>query len=304
LIGTDWKALGFCFRVLIRGESLKSKIGVLTRIRERIMNDKITVIGAGMMGGAIVRSLVKGKYAGKIIAVDIVPEKLEDLEKIGVKVSSDIRKSTVEADIIFIIVKPGDVGKVLKEVGKEIGSKLLISVVATVPLKFLVKNAPGAKIVRIMPNLGALVQASYTAYCGSENVTDEDKEKVRTLLNMMGVCDEIDEKYMDAITAVSGSGPGYMSIIVEALTYAGLKVGLPRNIALKAAAQTVMGTGKLIIDLDEEPSKIKDMTTTPGGTTIEAIYQIEQSQIRSAMIRAIEEATKKSQTIREKIDLE
>ncbi len=154
-----------------------------------------------------------------------------------------------------------------------------------------------------MPNLGALVQAAYTAYCCEPNVTAEDKEKVKTLLNMFGICDELDEKYLDAITAVSGSGPGYMSIIVEALTYAGLKVGLPRNIALTCAAQTVMGTGKLVLDLHEEPSKIKDMTTTPGGTTIEAIYQIEQSQIRPAMIRAIEEATKKSQEIREKLNL-
>ncbi len=267
------------------------------------MNDKITVIGAGMMGSAIIKSLVKGKYEGKITAVDIAAEKLEDLEKIGVKFSSDNRKSTTDADIIFIIVKPGDVAKVLKEVSKEIKGKLLISAAATVPLKFLVKNAPDAKVVRIMPNLGALVQASYTAFCCGENVTNKDKEKVRTLLNMMGICDEIDEKYMDAITAVSGSGPGYMSIIIEALTYAGLKVGLPRNIALKAAAQTVMATGKLIVELNEEPSKIKDMTTTPGGTTIEAIYQIEQSQIRPGMIRAIEEATKKSQAIREKLDL-
>ena len=267
------------------------------------MNDKIAVIGAGMMGSAIIKSLVKGKYEGKITAVDIAAEKLEDLEKIGVKFSSDNRKSTADADIIFIIVKPGDVAKVLKEVSKEIKGKLLISAAATVPLKFLVKNAPDAKVVRIMPNLGALVQASYTAFCCGENVTSKDKEKVRTLLNMMGICDEIDEKYMDAITAVSGSGPGYMSIIIEALTYAGLKVGLPRNIALKAAAQTVMATGKLIVELNEEPSKIKDMTTTPGGTTIEAIYQIEQSQIRPGMIRAIEEATKKSQAIREKLDL-
>ena len=267
------------------------------------MNDKIAVIGAGMMGSAIIRSLVKGKYEGKITAVDIAAEKLKDLEKIGVKVSSDNRKSTSDADIILIIVKPGDVAKVLKEITKEIKGKLLISAAATVPLKFLVKNAPEAKVVRIMPNLGALVQASYTAFCCEKNVTSKDKEKVRTLLDMMGICDEIDEKHMDAITAVSGSGPGYMSIIIEALTYAGLKVGLPRNIALKAAAQTVMASGKLIIDLNEEPSKIKDMTTTPGGTTIEAIYQIEQSQIRPGMIRAIEEATKKSQTIREKLDL-
>lgn len=268
-----------------------------------ILNDKIAVIGAGMMGGAIIKSLIKGNYGGKITAVDIVPEKLKGLEALGVQVSSDNRKSTSDSDIVFIIVKPGNVEKVLKEIGKEIKGKLLISVAATVPLKFLRKNAPDARIVRIMPNLAALVQAAYTAYCCEDNVTAEDKEKVKTLLNMMGISDEIDEKYMDAITAVSGSGPGYLSIIVEALMYAGLKVGLPRNIALTAAAQSVMGTGKLIIDLHEDPAKIKDMTTTPGGTTIEAIYQIEQSQIRSAMIRAIEEATKKSQTIREKLNL-
>ncbi len=267
------------------------------------MNDNITVIGAGMMGSAIIKSLVKGKYEGKITAVDIAPEKLKDLEQLGVKVTSDNRKAAAEADIIFIIVKPGDVEKVLKEVSKEIKGKLVISVAATVPLAFLKKHAPEAKIVRIMPNLGAMVQAAYTAYCCEANVTGEDKEKVKALLNMMGVCDEIDEKYMDAITAVSGSGPGYMSIIIEALTYAGLKVGLPRNIALKSAAQTVLGTAKLVIDLNEDPAKIKDMTTTPGGTTIEAIYQIEQSQIRPAMIRAIEEATKKSQAIREKLNL-
>jgi pyrroline-5-carboxylate reductase len=222
---------------------------------------------------------------------------------LGVKISSDNKKAAADADIVFIIVKPGDVEKVLKEISSELKGKLLISVAATVPLKFLRKNAPEARIVRIMPNLGAMVQAAYTAYCCEPNVTAADKEKVKTLLNMFGICEEMDEKYLDAITALSGSGPGYMSIIVEALTYAGLKVGLPRNIALTCASQTVMATGKLVIDLHEEPSKIKDMTTTPGGTTIEAIYQIEQSQIRSAMIRAIEEATKKSQEIREKLNL-
>ena len=267
------------------------------------MNDRITVIGAGMMGSAIIKSLIKGNYGGKITVVDIAPEKLKDLENLGVKVTSDNRKAAADADIVFIIVKPGDVEKVLKEISKEIKDKLLISVAATVPLAFLRKNASEARIVRIMPNLGALVQAAYTAYCCEPNVTAEDKEKVKILLKMMGICDEMDEKYMDAITAVSGSGPGYMSIIIEALTYAGLKVGLPRNIALSAAAQTVMGTGKLVIELHEDPAKIKDMTTTPGGTTIEAIYQIEQSQIRPAMIRAIEEATKKSQIIREKLNL-
>jgi pyrroline-5-carboxylate reductase len=193
------------------------------------MNDKIAVIGAGMMGSAIIKSLVKGNYEGKITAVDIALEKLIDLEKLGVKISSDNKLSAAHADIIFVIVKPGDVEKVLKEISTEIKGKLVISVAATVPLNFLKRQAPDSKVVRIMPNLCALVQAAYTAYCCTENVTAQDKEKVKLLLNMMGICDEVDEKYMDAITAVSGSGPGYMSIIIEALTYAGLKVGLPRR---------------------------------------------------------------------------
>ncbi len=269
------------------------------------MTRNITVIGSGMMGGAIIKSLVKGKInPASIMAVDVQAEKLKEFEALGVKTGTDNAKAAAQSDIIFVIVKPGDVSKVLKDISKEIKGKLLISVAATVPLSYLKKNAPAeTRIVRIMPNLGAMVQAAYTAYCCTENVTAKDKENVKSLLNLMGICDEVDEKYMDAITAVSGSGPGYMSIIVEALTYAGLKVGLPRNIALNCAAQTVMGTGKLVIDLHEDPAKIKDMTTTPGGTTIEAIYQIEQSQIRPAMIRAIEEATKKSQTIREKLNL-
>lgn len=267
------------------------------------MNDKIAVIGAGMMGSAIIKSLLKGGYRGQITAVDIQLQKLEALEKLGVKTCSDNQNAVNNADIVFIIVKPGDVEKVLKEINMEVKGKLVISVAATVPLAYLCKHAPDAKIVRIMPNLGAMVQAAYTAYCCETNITLEEKQKIQTLLNMMGTCDEVDEKYMDAITAVSGSGPGYMSIIIEALTYAGLKAGLPRNIALKSAAQAVLGTAKLVLDLNEEPAKIKDMTTTPGGTTIEAIYQIEQSQIRPAMIRAIEEATKKSAQIREKLNL-
>ena len=267
------------------------------------MNDKITIIGSGMMGGAVIKSLLKAGYEGKITAVDIVLDKLKEFENLGIKTSTDNKKAASDADIVFIIVKPGDVEKVLKEISMEIKDKLLISVAGAVPLKFLKKNAPESRIVRIMPNLGALVQAAYTAYCCEANVPAQDKEKVKTLLNMMGICSEMDEKYMDAITAVSGSGPGYLSIIIESMTYAGLKVGLPRDIALTCAAQTVLGTGKLVVDLHEDPLKIRDMTTTPGGTTIEAIYQIEQSQIRPAMIRAIEESTKKSQAIREKLNL-
>jgi pyrroline-5-carboxylate reductase len=268
------------------------------------MNDKIAVIGAGMMGGAIVKSLLKSGYTGKITAADIQPERLSEQEKLGAAVSTDNRKAAADADVIFICVKPNNVEKVLKQINTAVKDKLVISIAATVPLKFLKKFIPDAKIVRIMPNVAALVQASYTAYCCGENVTQKDKEKVKALLNRMGVCEEVDERYMDAITALTGSGPGYISIIIEALMYAGLRVGLPRDIALASAAQAVIGTGKLVIDLQEYPAKIRDMVTTPGGTTIDAIYEVEGSQIRQVLMRAVEEATEKSSVIREKIGLD
>ena len=265
------------------------------------MPSKIAVIGAGMMGGAIVKSLIKGGYKGKITAADAQQERIKEMEALGIAATMDNRKAAAESDIIFIVVKPGDEEKVLKETSKELKGKIVVSVAATVPIGFLKKTVPDAKFIRIMPNLAALVQAAYTAFCCDKDVTQKDKTEVKGLLDMMGISEEVDEKYMDAITGLSGSGPGYLSIVVEALMQAGLKVGLPRNIALTSAAQTVLGTGKLVIDLQESPAKIRDMVTTPGGTTIEAIYELEGSQIRQALMRAVEGATKKSQAIREKL---
>jgi pyrroline-5-carboxylate reductase len=265
------------------------------------MADKIAVIGTGMMGGAIVKSLLKGKYQGKITAADFITEKLKELEALGAQVTSDNRKAAAEADIVFVSVKPGDLEAVLKGICKEVKGKLVVSTAATVPLWFLKKSIPDAKVVRIMPNVAALVQASYTAFCCGTEVTAKDKEKIKALLDMMGISEEMDEKYMDAITGLSGSGPGYLSIIAEALVYAGLKVGLPRNIAEKAAAQNMLGTAKLILELPEHPAKIRDMVTTPGGTTIEAVYELEGSEVRQALMRAVEQATKKSALIREKV---
>jgi pyrroline-5-carboxylate reductase len=266
------------------------------------MASNIAVIGVGMMGGAIVKSLVKGGYKGKITAADAVTERVKEMKSLGVEGTSDNRKAAAEADIVFVVVKPGDEEKVLKEISPELEGKLLISSAGTVPLAFLKKTVPEAHIVRIMPNLAALVQASYTAFSCDKDVTQQDKERVRELLNMMGISEEVDERYMDAITGLSGSGPGYLSIIVEALMYAGLKVGLPRNIALNSAAQTVFGTGKLILEL-KDPARVREMVTTPGGTTIAAIYELEGSDVRQALMRAVEEATKKSQRIREKLGI-
>jgi pyrroline-5-carboxylate reductase len=268
-----------------------------------MMEDTIAIIGAGVIGGAIAKGLVKSGYKGKIIATRRNLEKLKELEELGASTTSDNKKAAEEANIIFLCVKPNDVTRVLEEIKEEVAGKLVISTAATIPLKHYKKVAPKARFVRTMPNVAILVQESFTAYTCDGDVTAEDKKKVNAIFSAMGVCQEVEEKYMDAVTALSGSGPGYISIIIEALMYAGLKVGLPRELALYSAAQTVLGTGKLAIEMKGHVSAIKDMVTTPGGTTIEAIYELEGSQIRQALMRAVEKATEKSQKIREKLAL-
>jgi pyrroline-5-carboxylate reductase len=263
--------------------------------------DNIAVIGAGVIGGAIVKSLLKKGYKSRIIATRRKIEKLRELEILGAIITTDNREAAKNADIIFLCVKPNDVGKVLKEISGEVEGKLIISTAATIPLEFYKKIVPKAKFVRTMPNIAVLVQEAFTAYSCDKDVTLDDKKKLEEILNIMGISQEVEERHMDAITALSGSGPGYISIIIEALMYAGLRVGLPRDLSLNSSAQTVLGTGKLILETREHPAKIKDMVTTPGGTTIEAIYELEGSQIRQALMKAVKEATKKCKTIREEI---
>ena len=262
------------------------------------MKDSVAVIGSGVIGGSIIRSLLKSGYDCRITASDIALEKISELKEFGVSVTSDNKKAARESDIIFVCVKPNFLSDVLKEIGQEIKGKLVISSAAAVTIGFCKRIVPHARFVRIMPNVAILVQESFTAYCCSQDVLPEEKEKVKALLNVMGIQMEVEEKYMDAITAVSGSGPGYISIIIEALTYAGLKVGLSRELASYSAAQAFLGTAKLVLETDQTAAQIRDSVTTPGGTTIEAIYEVEGSQIRQALMRAVETATKKSQEIR------
>jgi len=262
------------------------------------MRDSIAVIGAGVIGGAIIKGLLKSGYDGEITAADMQLEKLGALEKLGITVTSDNKKAARESEIIFLSVKPNVVKTVLKQISTEVEGKLVISTAAAVTVGFCKRVVPKARFVRIMPNVAILVQESFTAYCCDDDVTQEDKEKVKEVLGVMGIHMEVEERHMDAVTAISGSGPGYLSVILEALTYAGLKVGLPRDLALISAAQAVLGTAKLVLETDQTAAQIRDMVTTPGGTTIEAIYEIEGSQVRQALIRAVEAATRKSEKIR------
>lgn len=262
------------------------------------MSKTVAVIGAGMIGGAIVRRLVKSGDVARVIATRRKKEKLGSLEELGARITSDNSWAAREADVVFVCVKPGDVGKVLSEIKDAVTGKLVISTAAIIPLKYYRTVAPEARYVRTMPNVAALVGESFTAFCCDETVTQSDKETARQLLTPMGPCEEVEEKYMDAITGLSGSGPAYIAMVIEALMYAGLKVGLPRELAMYSAAQSVLGTAKLILDGKISPPTIKEMVTTPGGTTIEGIYQLEDGKIATALIKAVEAATSKCANIR------
>jgi pyrroline-5-carboxylate reductase len=178
--------------------------------KENGMKDNIAVIGAGVIGGSVVRSLLKSGYEGKIIVAEILPEKAKQLQQLGVTVTNDNRKAVKGADLVFLCVKPNILKNVLEDIRKEAEGKLLISTAAAVTVGFCKRLVPESRFVRIMPNVAIMVQGSFTAYCCDNDVTKVDREKVEELLSVMGIAMEIAEKHMDAVTAVSGSGPGYM----------------------------------------------------------------------------------------------
>ena len=261
----------------------------------------IGVIGAGQIGSAIAKVLAEtGKY--KIIASRRKIEKVRDLEKLGVKLTKMNREVVKESDVIFISVKPYKVPEILNEVSDLLRNKLLISVAAAISISKLQKLAPEAKIVRAMPNIALNVKAGFIAYSRGSKITEEDINLVRELFSEMGYCMEVDESLMDAVTALSGSGPAYVAIMIEAMAHAGLKVGLPRDLAYISSAYTIYGTAKMILDTELHPAMIKEMVLTPGGTTIEGIFYLEEGGIRTAMMKAVEAATRRAREIAEKLN--
>ena len=266
--------------------------------REKTLVRTVAVIGAGVIGGAIVKCILRSKITESVIATRRNLDTLIPLADLGANISDNNNVAAREADVVFLCVKPNDIEHVLGEIREEVKGKLVISTAAVIPLESLEAIEPEARYVRTMPNIAAMAGESFTAYSMGSTTLLEDKSTVESLLSTMGICMEIEEKYMDAVTGLSGSGPAFVAIVIEALTYAGLRVGLPRELSKVASAQSVLGTAKLIMENICTPSEITEMVTTPGGTTIEGIYQIEDGKLRTALMNAVQAATEKSSNIR------
>ncbi|GAC1537939.1 MAG: pyrroline-5-carboxylate reductase [Polyangiales bacterium] len=256
-------------------------------------------VGAGNMAEALVKGLLHAKVvpSGGIIVSDVKTERLAHFTDLhGVRTTQDNHELVRTSDVIVLSVKPQVIDKVLGLIGGDVKSgQLVISVAAGVPVSAIEARLPqGTHVVRTMPNTPATVQAGATAIAPGTHATDEDLEVARALFAAVGRVVTLDETLLDAVTGLSGSGPAYVMLMIEALADGGVKVGLHRDTALLLAAQTVYGSAKLLLDTGEHPGRLKDMVTSPGGTAIAGLHTLESGGLRRTLIDAVEAATNRA----------
>lgn len=259
---------------------------------------KVGVIGCGKMGTALVSGALQAGVvkAGNLTGASLTENSRERFSKTtGGKVTADLKELIAGSDVILLCTKPQDILSALEEFGEDVGGKLLISVAAGVTLSALEGGTPeSVRVVRAMPNTPSLVGKGATAYCLGARCVKEDEDIVEALLGAVGITSKVPEKLMDAVTGLSGSGPAYVYLVIEALADGGVLAGLPRIDALRLAAQTVSGAAEMVIQTGEHPAVLKDRVTSPGGTTIAGLSALEEQKVRSAFISAVSAAKERA----------
>ncbi len=259
----------------------------------------IAFLGAGNMAEALIAGIVKAKLAesDSLLATDISPTRLEVLKnRYHIQAGSHNLDAVLWADVIILCVKPQVMDEVLGEIQSGLSEKqLVISVAAGIPIKgiqaVIGKTIP---LVRAMPNTPAVIQEGVTALAGCRGLSSELLNFAQSLFGAVGKVVVVDESLMDAVTGLSGSGPAYVYLAIEALIDGGVRVGLPRNIAHILAVQTVLGAAKMVRETGEHPAVLKDRVTSPGGTTIAGLQRLEEGGLRATLIEAVEAATHRS----------
>ena len=257
---------------------------------------RLGFLGAGNMATALIQGLLHGDVlpSAHILASDVKAERLEQLgAEHDIRTTMDNHQLLRESDVVVLAVKPQVIDRVLTEIGADVRpDQLVISVAAGVPVEALESRLPaGSHVVRAMPNTPATVQAGATAIAGGAHATVDDVRVARELFEAVGRVVVVEEGLIDAVTGLSGSGPAYVMLIIEALADGGVKVGLHRDTALLLAAQTVFGSARLLLETGEHPGRLKDMVTSPGGTAIAGLHTLESGALRKTLIDAVESAT-------------
>jgi len=268
-------------------------------------NKKICIIGTGNMGAALVSGLTGSGSSSpkKIICTDVRESTLKAIEeKYGVQTTTSNLEAVKQSDIVIYAVKPQIMAAVIKETVEKLDmSKLIISIAAGVPMAALESCLnKELRLIRVMPNIAAAVKEAATAVAAGKNASEEDVEIAMSIFDSIGKTVFIKENYlMDAITGLSGSGPAYIFLIVEAMADAGVKVGLSRQEAIFLSAQTVLGAAKMLIETKEHPGQLRDRVTSPGGTAIAGLATLEKGGLRTTLINAVEVATNRSRELGE-----
>jgi pyrroline-5-carboxylate reductase len=267
-----------------------------------IMSVKVGFIGVGNMGGALIRSIIsKDKNNSFCInAFDINMEHLIKLsEELGFEYKTNLSGLVEESRIIVLAVKPQNADEVLKEIKPYVtADKIIVSIIVGLPISYY-KKILGEKIriIRTLPNTPAMVGEGMTLICFDDLITEREKQEVKKLLGFSGRVHELQEDLMCEVTALTGSSPAYVFLFIEAMADAAVQSGIPRKIAYNLAAQTVLGSAKMVLETGKHPGELKDMVCSPAGTTIEAVIALEREGFRNAVITAMKECTKRAKEI-------
>lgn len=263
---------------------------------------RIAFIGAGSMTEALVAGLLKAKIAQPqhMFATDIVPGRRDHMHaRYGIHVTGHNQQAAAWAEILILSVEPQDLDELLGTLTSSLTNDcLIISVAAGYPIARIAGHLnTGRAIVRAMPNTPSSILAGVTALAVGHGVSDFYRAIARTIFEAVGVVVEVNEAWMDAVTGLSGSGPAYIYIMIEALADGAVSMGLPRQIAELLAAQTVFGSARMLLETGEHPGRLKDRVASPGGTTMAGLEQLEERRFRAALIAAVEAATVRSQEL-------
>jgi len=262
----------------------------------------LAVLGAGKMGGILIEAFLKHGLIepSRIFAtVRQTSSERRTISSEGITPTTDNRAAAKRADIILVCLKPLTVGHVLDEIRPDLNEqKLVISIAASVPTEYF-EHRLGANIpvIRAMPNTPSMVGAGITAICKGKYATAHHLEIAQKLFNAVGKTVVVDEKHMDAITGLSGSGPAFLYIILEALAEGGVKMGLSRELATLLAAQTMLGAAKVVLETGHHPALLKDTVTTPAGCTIDGILELEEGKLRVTLIKAVVKASQRAKEL-------
>ena len=265
------------------------------------LSQKVAFIGGGQMAEALIGGMLSAKLCGpdQIRVADPSAERRDHLKRqFGIHAYGSNHEVAGWGEIAVLAMKPQILGNVLTEIAGELAKVLVVSIVAGAPIRRMIEACgEGTRVIRAMPNTPALVREGVTALAIGSGVREGDVASVRQIFEAVGKVVPVEERLMDAVTGLSGSGPAYVFLAIEALIDGGVKMGLPRDIAGVLAAQTVLGAARMVLETGQHPACLRDRVTSPGGTTIAGVHRLEQGGVRASLIDAIEAATKRSQEL-------